>query len=479
MGWLSDLFGGGGSNKTTTTTNSAPWSAAQPALKLGLNEATKLFKQNPDGSYFKGNTVIDWSNRTKQGMGDIQALANANRGGNGLSGQYQNIINQGGMNSQQQQAANALAGVVGGSGLTPQQTRAMQGMQGVVNSGGYNAAQNAAMGGLNNIIKSGGYNQAQNNALASLGNTMNQGGYNAAMRGALGGFQSLANNPFNAQQSAAMQNTQDLANSTFDTNANPAFQQVLKQAQDSARDSVNMSAGASGRYGGGVHQGNLASEVGDLTSRMVGDEYRNWQGRKDAANNNLFQMGQTGIGTQLAAQGNVANLGQSAQGNLANAQNSMFNMGQAGLGNVANAQNSLFNMGQTGQSNVANAQNSIFNMGQTGQANRMGAAGNLYQMGQGAIGSLNTAYQGMKNPAQDLMQVGGMEEDLATRQMNEKLRLWNDKFNAPWEQIGRLNAIASGAGQMGSTQTTAQPGQNPFLSALGYGFTGAGLLGGL
>lgn len=441
MSFLGDLFGGGSKNKTTTTTNSAPWSAAQPALKLGLNEATKLFKSNPDGSYYKGNTVIDWSNRTKQGMGDIQALANANRGGKGLSGQYQDIINQGGYNDQQQQASNALSGIVGGSGLTPQQI--------------------AAMGGMNNIVKSGGYNAAQNAALSSLGNTMGLGGYNSAMRGALGGFQNLARNPFNAQQNAAMQNTQDIANSSFDPNSNPAFQQVLKQAQDSARDSVNMSAGASGRYGGGVHQGNLASEVGDLTARAVGDEYRNWQGRRDTANQNLFQMGQSGIGTQLAAQGNVANLGQSAQGNLANAQNSMFNMGQ------------------TGQSNVANAQNSIFNMGQTGQANRMGAAGNLYQMGQGAIGNLGNAYQGMKNPAQDLMQVGGMEEDLATRQMNEKLRLWNDKFNAPWEQIARLNGVASGAGQMGGTQTTAQPGQNPFLNALGYGATGLGLLGGL
>jgi hypothetical protein len=75
------------------------------------------------------------------------------------------------------------------------------------------------------------------------------------------------------------------------------------------------------------------------------------------------------------------------------------------------------------------------------------------------------------------MQVGAMNEDLATRQMNDKLRVFNEQQNKPWENLSRLNAIASGAGQLGGTQTTSQPGQNPFLTALGYGATGAGLLG--
>ncbi|MNL48496.1 hypothetical protein D3C87_1713600 [compost metagenome] len=77
------------------------------------------------------------------------------------------------------------------------------------------------------------------------------------------------------------------------------------------------------------------------------------------------------------------------------------------------------------------------------------------------------------------MNVGAMNEDLATREMNDRLRLFNDQQNKPWEQLGRLNAIASGAGSMGGTQTTTQPGQNPFLTAAGYGLSGLGLLGGL
>lgn len=394
----------GGSKQQTTTTNNAPWKAAQPALTLGLNEAVKEYKNHPNvkGNVYTGSTVIPWSSQTQQGMGMVQNTANANAGGRGLSGQYQDLINQGGLSDAQQAALRNMQGMPS-DGLTAAQRSAMQGMRG----------------------------------------TIGAGGYNAATRGALGGLQALGRDPFNAYQDAALKNTQNTANSSFNINSNPAFQQVLKQAQAGARDSVNMSAGGAGRYGSGVHQGNLASEVGDLTSRMVGQEYNNWQNRRDAANSNLFQMGQTGIGTQMAANQGAGSLGQNALANVQNAQNSLFNMGQSGLTNRQNNQNAIFGMGQQGVSN------------------------------------LGTAYDGLGKPAQDLMQVGAMNEDLATRQMNDKLRVFNEKSNARWNQLAKLNAIASGAGSLGNTQTTAQPGQNPWLTGLGYGATGLGLLGGM
>lgn len=315
----------GGSKQQTTTQNTAPWSAAQPALKTGLDQAVKLFNQNPNGSVYTDSTVIPWSSQTAAGMNAIQGNATANSGDAGTSGQYQGIINR--------------------------------------------------------------------------------GGFTGAQQGAMGGIEALSRNPYNAYQQDSLRNTQNTANSAFDINANPEFQNVLKQAQSAASDAVNSNAAAAGRYGSGVHQGNLASEIGDLTSRMVGQEYQNWQGRRDAANQNLFNMGQSGVNTQQ------------------------------------NAANSLFGMGQQG------------------------------------IGNLGAAYNGLNAPAQDLMQVGAMNEDLATRQMNDRLRVFNDQQNAPWNQLGRLNAIASGAGSLGGTQTSSQPGQNPFLSALGYGATGLGLLG--
>lgn len=277
-----------GSKKETTTTNNAPWSGAQPALNLALYRAQEMYKNNEGGDIFRDSTVVPWDQKTQQGMTAITNSANANIGGNGLSGQYQRAINSGG---------------------------------------------------------------------------------------------------FTDPQLAALDNTKRTANSSFDVNSNPAFMQVLQQAQDAAKNSVNSSASGAGRYGSGVHQQTLANSVGDVTNRAVAQEYNNWQNRKDAANNNLFNMGQT------------------------------------------------------------------------------------------AFGNIGDAYAGLNQPAQSLMQVGAMNEDLATRQLNDRLRVFNETQNRGWDQLGRLNAIASGAGSLGGTQTTSAPGQNPFLTALGYGAGAGGLLG--
>ncbi len=274
--------------KQTTTSSNAPWAPAQPVLQTGLNDANALYQSGVGGQVYTGSTVVPYANQTMQGFGAIQNNATANMGGQGLSGQYQNIINAGGFNAPQQQA--------------------------------------------------------------------------------LQGWQAAATGEFNP-------------------NANPAFQQVLRQSQDAARDYVNQGAAAAGRYGSGVHQQTMGNTIGDLTSRMVGNEYQNWQQRGDAARGNLF------------------------------------NAGQAGIGN------------------------------------------------------LGAAYQGMGAPAQDMITIGGAYEDLATRQMNDQLRIFNETQNRPWEQLGRLNAVASGSGQYGTSQTTA-PGPNPFAQALGGGLGLLGLLGG-
>jgi hypothetical protein len=270
----------GGSSKQTTTQNSAPWKDAQPALKQGINAAQSYFDRGIGSEVYGGSTVVPWDAKTTQGMNAITNSANANIGGNGLSGQYQNVINNGG---------------------------------------------------------------------------------------------------YNAGQLQALNNTRAVANGSFNINEDPAFQQVI----DQATNAVNSNASAAGRYGSGTNQQLLGSTIGDLGAR----QYQAWQQRKDAANSNLFNMGSTGFG------------------------------------------------------------------------------------------QLGSAYTGMQAPAQSLMQVGAMNEDLATRQVNDKLRIFNEQQNKPWENLARMNAIASGAGQLGSTQTTSQPGANPFLQTLGYGASGAGLLG--
>lgn len=233
---------------------------------------------------------------------------------------------------------------------------------------------------------------------------INNGGYNSAQKGALSGYQGLAaNGGLNSSQQSALNNTQQLANSSY--GISPELQKVLDAQSAKVTESVNAGAAGAGRYGSGANQNLLAKNVGDLANSTIYNDYTNFLGRKDAANSNLFQMG------------------------------------------------------QQGQSNLSNAYGNIANLGQT------------------AFGNLGNAWTGAQAPATTLAQVGAGVEDQRTKALNDQLRIFSEQQSKPWENLSRLNAIASGAGQLGGTSVQSQPGQNPFLSALGYGATGLGLLG--
>jgi hypothetical protein len=115
---------------------------------------------------------------------------------------------------------------------------------------------------------------------------------------------------------------------------------------------------------------------------------------------------------------------------------------------------------------------------------QMDAIGSLFNAGQAQQGNINAntgaladAYQAMQMPSQSLMDVGGMNEDLYGRQLNDQLRVFSETQSQPWNQIARLNAIASGAGSMGrSSQATAQ-GPSRLSSGLGGAIGGGTLFG--
>lgn len=109
---------------------------------------------------------------------------------------------------------------------------------------------------------------------------------------------------------------------------------------------------------------------------------------------------------------------------------------------------------------------SLFNAGQQQQDN--------INQGSQALGN---AYQAMMQPSQSLMDVGGNYEDLATRLKNDELRIFEDAQNSPWDQIARLNAVAGGAGQMGSTGSTTAQGPSRLASGLGGAVSGYGMFG--
>ncbi len=270
----------GGSNKQTSTSSSQPYKPAEPLLKQGMGDALDLYRKGSLVTPNTMSTVVPYAQQTTQGMGAIENMANSNMNGQGLSGQ----------------------------------------LQGIINNGGYNADQNTALEGIRNT-----------------------------------------------------------ATGAFDVNANPAFQQVLQRAQGDALNAVNQNAAGLGRYGSGTHDGVVAREVGDLTAQMVGDEYHNWQGRQDAAQSQLF------------------NAGQQAQGNL------------------------------------------------------------------------SSAYDAAKAPITDLMGVGGMNEDLYGRALNDRLRIANEQAGAPLANILALNSVASGAGSFGNQTETAQGPSNTLSNIAGAG----------
>lgn len=105
--------------------------------------------------------------------------------------------------------------------------------------------------------------------------------------------------------------------------------------------------------------------------------------------------------------------------------------------------------------------------------------------GQASNRALQTAGMGasltdqLYDPASRLAGVGQVYDDRSQQAINDQIELFNQQQSRPWEQLGRLNAIATGAGQMGGTQTSTKPvaKQSTLQQLLGYGTLGAGLLG--
>lgn len=133
------------------------------------------------------------------------------------------------------------------------------------------------------------------------------------------------------------------------------------------------------------------------------------------------------------------------------------------------------------RANQMNANSMVDSQRMAGLGLQMSAAQNAFNAGQQGFQNIGAAYEGMKAPGQDLLNVGSMYEDLASRMKNDELRLYDQQQNAPWQQLARLNAVASGAGTLGGTSTgmSQQPGPSPFATGLGYASSGLGILGGL
>ena len=90
------------------------------------------------------------------------------------------------------------------------------------------------------------------------------------------------------------------------------------------------------------------------------------------------------------------------------------------------------------------------------------ALGDVFNAGQQRIaniaalpGQMQSAYQAKLDPYKSMMGIGGMYEDLASRQIADRKRIFDEQQAQPWAQMGKLQQIAQPIGGMGSTQTTA------------------------
>lgn len=305
-------------------------------------------------------------------------------------------------------------------------------LQQIMSNGGFNQGQLDTMGqirglannsGLAELINGNGLTGAQNKSYDSLQDTV-YGNNNA--------FQQTFNQGgLTADQQSVADKYRAGMNEQFGTDA--AYNTVKQNALDSAAQGVTAQAAKAGRFGGGANQNILARAQGDLSANMDTAEMDKYRARTQAAAGNLAGLSQTGLGNQMGIN--------SAQ--------------QSGLQNVTN-------MGAMG----VDQRNNAISM-------KSGLENSLFNMNQAGLGNMGTAYQTAMQPYQTQRAIGQQQEDLYTRQMQDKLRI-KDAQN-PFNHLQQYASLLSGA-PTNSVQTTTP---STLQMLLGGGLGAAGLLGGM
>lgn len=313
-----------------------------------------------------------------------------------------------------------------GSTVVPfsgQTTGALQNIENLANQGNPLAseAQTQALG----ILGSGGMTNEQRQALGGTFNVatgQNQIGTEGDYRGLLSSA---------GQPGAIGQNLGGYARGDFITGGSPQFQAALDRESGKLADDINRGFSLSGRYGSGAHVNELGDQIGDFRNDALANEIAREQGMQLQAAGMLSGEQQQGFGNQLGILGDITGV----QG-----------------ANIANM------VGAGGQFNQAGNQ----------------AIGNVAQF----AGLAPSIYDQQFAPAERLASVGAQYEDLSTRQLQDQINRFNAEQQEPWQRLANYNALISGAGQLGSTTTSTQPGPGLLQQIIGGGIAGLGLLGG-
>lgn len=267
------------------------------------------------------------------------------------------------------------------------------------------------------------------------------------------------------------------------------FSQQTMQAQKGIMQSANQNAnGANGLNanaqdiikGGGFNnyqrgalnnmQGQLSQLGGNGLSNAQDDALSNYRTLANGNYNPNANPGSQGVlDAALRDQSNAVNLNAAAAGRYGSGVHEGVLAQKAGDLSNSFRYNDFNNW--LGRKDAANA--GMASLGQQGVQNRQGLSSSIFNAGQAGLGNMTSAYQAQQMPYQAMAGVGSQMEDLGTRSMNDRLRIWNETQNAPLKNFQNYLGIAGLNGQFNNTsQTTTSPGQNPFLTALG----GVGLL---
>jgi hypothetical protein len=125
--------------------------------------------------------------------------------------------------------------------------------------------------------------------------------------------------------------------------SNPYFDAALEASLDPVESRVNSQFAASGRYGSGMHSGQMTEKLGDVASQMGMQQYESERQRQQQAASRLAGLENQALGRQLSAQQSLGDLSNRAINRQFNANTEMANLSDRALQRELTAQQALIN----------------------------------------------------------------------------------------------------------------------------------------
>jgi hypothetical protein len=424
---------GGGQTQTSNSTQvqeRSPWQPAQQGLVTALNDAQTLYQSGVGNGIYQGPRVADFSQDQSAGIQGVRDQAASDNAG-GLGTAYlQNTLASNGISPTTQQGLNMLQSV-------PE-------------------ASTARLSALADRIGSA------SNPINQTANSFMSGARDLTTQPQL---QSL----FNQSQlpSYAETNLAGVARGDYlDPTTNPYVQALVKNANQNASNSTKEAYAASGRYGSGNFAGAMTKAISDVDTNLYANQY-------NQERSNQLQANQLTDAARLGRLG----LGQSITSDISNVQNTnnQNRLAGAGLGQAQQAAQA----GVLGQVLGGDQFNS--NLGVTKANGFIGAGQQGLNTALQAAGLLPSVDALRYTPANNLLTVGGIQQQQAQAGLGAAQQLFQEQQQTPWQALSEYASFPTAIGSMGGTtvtqgtETKKTSGASPLQSILGLGTSLLGL----